>query len=76
MSFATTIGHTFTGVGSLRGYVHLHRPRPGALAPTGTATKRHRRSRSAFDINSAATEQRGELEQWRTAYMLAAPFMR
>ena len=71
MSFATTIGHTFTGVVGHHGRLHL--PQHLTAAPVTASTPmpeghRHVRSRA---IDPSVDDHRHELEQWRGAFALA-----
>jgi len=69
MSFATTIGHTFTGV--LPHHAHIHLPRHRSAAPTpalAPTPERPRRVRSAAAIDAAVADHRQDLEQWRAAF--------
>ena len=65
MSFANSIGHTFTGVVGHHGRVHLPRPRTAVPA---SAPERHHRVAAA---DTEIADRRHELEQWRTAFLLA-----
>ena len=76
MSFATTIGHTLTGVVAPHGGVHLPRRRSAAPAPAvAPAPERRRRTRSAVEVQAAFADN-PDLEQWRAAFILAAGFNR
>jgi hypothetical protein len=70
MSFATTIGHTFTGVVHHHSRVPLpQRPTASPVtAPTPTP-EGHRHVHPVID--PAVDDHRQELEQWRGAFALA-----
>jgi hypothetical protein len=71
MSFATTIGHTFTDVVAHHGGVHRPRRRATPSAPTlAPNPERRRRSRSAAEIQAEVTDD-PHLDQWRAAFTLA-----
>jgi hypothetical protein len=70
MSFAASIGHTFTGVIGHHGRVHLPPHRTTAATPATPAPESRRRAGSTANIDSAVAD-RQELEQWSAAFTLA-----
>ncbi len=71
MSFATTIGHTFTGVVPDHAHIHLTRHRSAAPTPALAPTpERPRRVRSGATTDAAVADDRQDLEQWRAAFTL------
>jgi hypothetical protein len=74
MSFATTLGHTFTGVIGHHGRVHLPHHHV-ADPPSAPAPERPRHACSA-PAEPGSSPDRRDLEQWRAAFTMAAGFNR
>jgi hypothetical protein len=75
MSFATTIGHGFTGVLGHHPRLHRRTAAPTTASTKSPAPEEHRRIRST-PVDRAVAEHREELEQWRTAFTLAIGLQR
>ena len=76
MSFATNIGHTFTGVLGHHGHVHVARRRSATPAVNPAPAPGTRHVRSMVPVDAAVTDHRHELEQWSAAFMLAVALNR